>query len=144
MNPKPIPSHMTYRHITSSLTSALIRFVAIVCLILSATPLLNAKTIVTRDGVSVTNEAARSSTAPYERTVTPTDDGVVISYQFHYFNADSTAEGYRLSLPQFGDVSREGAPALLRGRDVVDCPRNATPSLKLHRVNYADIQLSIA
>ena len=135
---------MTYRHITSSLTSALIRFVAIVCLILSATPLLHAKTIVTRDGVSVTNEVARSSAAPYERTVTPTDDGVVISYKFHYFNADSTAEGYRLSLPQFGDVSREGAPALLRGRDVVDCPRNATPSLKVHRVNYADIQLSIA
>ena len=133
-----------HHHVPFTLTMSLIRLAAVACLSLGTAPQLHAKTIVTRDGVSVINEGARSVAAPYERTVIPTDDGVVVTYKFHYFNADSTAGGYRLSLPRFGDVSREGAPALLRGRDAIDCPRTATPTLKLHRVNHADVRIPIA
>ncbi|MDE7450251.1 MAG: hypothetical protein K2M72_08590 [Paramuribaculum sp.] len=105
---------------------------------------LNAKLVVTSNGLTVLNEYAAKQSAPYERSVVPTDDGVIVTYRFNYFEAAKEANSYRLSLPGFYDVSTQGSPALLTRRDAFDCPNNASPTLRILRVNHINVRLPLS
>ena len=100
--------------------------------------------MVTSNGLTVLNEYAAKQSAPYERSVVPTDDGVIVTYRFNYFEAAKEANSYRLSLPGFYDVSTQGSPALLTRRDAFDCPNNASPTLKILRVNHINVRLPLS
>ena len=104
------------------------RLICLMVITLLSISQLNAKLVVTSNGLTVLNEYAAKQSAPYERSVVPTDDGVIVTYRFNYFEAAKEANSYRLSLPGFYDVSTQGSPALLTRRDAFDCPSNTSPT----------------
>ena len=49
-----------------------------------------------------------------------------------------------MSLPGFYDVSTAGSPALLRRKDMFECPHESAPAIKTLRVSHADVNLRLA
>ncbi len=113
-------------------------------MVFSVVPQLNAKLVVTPHGLKDLNDNSALFSQPFERSVVSTDDGVVVTYRLNYLEATPTQEGYRLTSPGFNDVSMAGSPALLKKRDMFDCPRNSTPTLKISRVSHTDVNLRLA
>ena len=125
-------------------SKALSRFVVLIAMVFSVVPQLNAKLLVTPHGLKDLKDASPEFSQPFERSVVNTDNGVVVTYRLNYLEATPAQEGYRLSLPGFYDVSTAGSPALLRRKDMFECPHESAPTLKISRVSHTDVNLRLA
>ena len=118
-------------------------FVVLVLTLFSAITHIQAKLIVNANGLTELDESLAVSLHPYDRIVVSTDDGIIVTYRFNYFEATPDYYGYRLSVYDFDDIATEGYPALLQKMDVFNCPREAAPTFKLLHTNYVDVELPL-